>query len=153
MKKFAKFLLITLSFLASAGIGPVAVQSEDPTPTVTPTATARPKGPLCSATQACVDQQVPQIVQSCLAADTACTLEGSGRFAMTAEDLANRAIDAENCNKARFLTSKRKCNLCYQTAKKPLSTRAAGVLFRGLIGQAVRVIEAKRVEICSALTK
>ena len=151
MKRFANRFLISLVVVASAGVGPVVAQSVDPTPTVFPTATAQPKGPLCPTTQACVSQQVPQVLQSCFAADPSCTLKSSDRFALTAEDLANRAIDARNCTDSKFLTSKKKCNVCYQRAKKPLSVRAAGFLFRGLVAQAVKVVEAKRVEACSGL--
>ncbi len=153
MKRVANRFLIALSVFASVEIGPAVAEGVDPTPTPTPTATAQPKGPLCPATQACVSQQVPQVLQSCFAADASCTLKQSDRFALTAEDLANRAIASRNCTESEFLTSKKKCNFCYQRAKKPLSLRASGVLFRGLVAQAVKIVEAKRVEACSGLKK
>ncbi len=152
MKRVANRFLIALSVFASVEIGPAVAEGVDPTPTPTPTATAQPKGPLCPATQACVSQQVSQVLQSCFAADASCTLKQSDRFALTAEDLANRAIASRNCT-AELVTSKRQCNSCYQRAKKPLSLRASGVLFRGLVAQAVKIVEAKRVEACSGLKK
>lgn len=145
--KIAKQLVIALVL----GISNAAV-AQEATPTATPTATPNPKGVACPAVQSCVAEQVPQTVQACFTADPSCTLKEPLRFALTATELATRAIEARKCTDPLFLQSKIQCNACYRAAKRPLSVRAAGVLFKGLIGQSVKIVEQKRVEACSSLS-
>lgn len=137
--------------LYATGQAGIAV-AQEATPTAVPTSTAIPAGVICPTVQSCVTEQVPAVLQSCLAADPACTLRQPYRFALTAADLATRAIEARKCTDPIFLQSKIQCNACYRAAKRPLSVRAAGALFRGLIGQSVRIVEQKRKEVCSPLT-
>jgi hypothetical protein len=138
--------------LAIAVCGVAVAEEVTPTPTAIPTVTSTPRGPSCPSVQSCVSEQVPAVMQSCLAVDQSCTPKRPDRFALTASDLAARAIEAKKCTDPISLQSKIQCNACYRAAKRPLSVRRAGVLFHGLIAQSLKIVEQRRIEACSSLT-
>lgn len=135
----------------------VRVESQpiDDTPTPSPTAavtpTATPQPGVCSDVQACVNQGLTQLVSSCKAASSACT-QSPTVFAVTATDIADRALADGRCTSQKVLSKKSRCNACYRAAKAPLRARFGGRLFKGLLAQSVRLIEARRVVACGGVT-
>jgi len=116
------------------------------TPTPTPTATPNP----CLDVAACVYETVPQTVTTCFSATPTCTDTNQRQFAVTAEQLAELAIENKKCRTTSFKTRGR-CNECFQKAKFPLRDRFYGKLFKGLLGRAVTIIEAERKTTCAEL--
>lgn len=142
-----------------------ALADSDPTPTATPvatetavaTATATPSGSAtatptpsaCQSLQACVDSSVDQAVASCAASNPNCPSVTDDRFAVTATQLANRAINKFKCTDRKRRSN---CNLCYAKAKSVLRMRYDLALFHGIGANAVAIIEGRRKVQCLALT-
>ena len=115
--------------------------------TVTPTATATPSA--CQSLQTCVDQGVTSTVSSCVASNPNCETKGNtDKYAISAGELAKRSIANSKCSTRK---NKGTCNLCYNIAKVPLQARFKGNLFKGLLAQAVSIVEQERKTVCSAL--
>lgn len=140
-------------FVVLACFGRVAgAQTGEDVATPVPTVTATPTPGVCSDVQACVDMAVPQLVNSCKAASSSCS-RSSTQFALTATELADRAIAYARCNREKVASRKSLCNTCYRVAKAPLRARYKGDLFKGILGQAVRIVELKRVAVCGSSSK
>jgi hypothetical protein len=102
----------------------------------------------CQTVQACVADQVPQIVSSCAQTTPTCISKSNDRFALTADVLADRAVKRLKCDTKTFKTT-RACNICFETAKLPLKSRYNGILFHGMLATAVSIVEDTRKEICA----
>jgi hypothetical protein len=108
----------------------------------------------CQSVQTCVDAGVDTALSSCTTATPECDLNSfptnktSDRFAASAGDIADRAIELKKCETK---TKKFACNACYKSAQAPLKNRFFGKLFHGLLAEAVLLIEAERKEVCGKL--
>lgn len=147
--------------LGSFGAGAIAQPVEEtptpsPTEIATPTAavtpTSVPTPAVCLDVQACVDQGVSQLVNSCKAASSSCS-QVPTVFAVSATELADRAVADARCGRQTVSRKRARCNACYKAAKAPLQARFGGKLFKGLLAQAVRIIETKRVVACGGSPK
>ena len=136
MKKFLSLVILTACCSQ--------VFAQTPTPTSSPTGTATPSA--CQNLQACIDTAVPTVVSGCAASNTSCNTEGNtDKYAVSAGQLAQRAIALKKCKdkKNRFA-----CNVCYQAAKLPLQVRFKVNIFKGLLANAVSLIEQERKATC-----
>lgn len=117
-----------------------------------PAHAAYPEG--CAELQACVDDGVSSTLASCQTSNPTCDLNQfatnrtSDRFGVSSGAVADRAIELRNCASR---TTKRACNACYQAAKAPLKNRFFGRLFRGMLANAIQLIEAERKATCPSL--
>lgn len=106
-------------------------------------------GKLCTEVQGCVDSAVSSVAASCIASlGTNCAIDNGDKFAITAGQLARRAIDAQRCANRK---TKGGCNACYQLAKVPLTVRVKFNLFKGMLAQSISLIDRERKEVCAAL--
>ena len=130
----------------------LAFADDPPTPTASPTATATAAATAtpsaCQSRQSCVNAAVPTAVASCVADTPICSDTNSDKLAVTAGELARRAIDKKKCTNRN---NKFRCNVCYQNAKLPLQLRFKYDLFHGLLANSVKLIEAERKSVCGAL--
>lgn len=107
----------------------------------------------CVPAQDAVDNGIADLISDAVEGAAGCSPAGTygeDKFAISAGQLADRAIAKRNCMNKDF--SKRKsCNGCFQSAKALLRIRFDGDLFHGLLANAVSLIEAQRLEKCSAI--
>lgn len=145
------------------------VETPTVTPTVDPTSvvpTATPTPSACAAVQQCIDLEVADGIVGCLNQSTECNAKNPAKFAVSATEIATRAITIAGCNsfssasskssddrKGKKGKSKGACNLCFQKAKLPLQSRYDGSLFHGLLGNAVSIVEQTRRSVCNSLSK
>ena len=105
----------------------------------------------CTPVEDCLSNAIPTTLATCEAATPACTVTNKGdQYAVSAETIAARAVAIQKCD-VRTFKFKAVCNSCYQLAKAPLASRYDGKLFHGLLGQAVKDIEALKLAKCANL--
>ena len=145
MKNICK-ILIPLSFVFSIA----AAQTPEPTATVAATATVTVTSTpsACANLQTCVDNAVPTVIASCGASNPGCTSAKTEKYAVSAGQLARRAVDTRKCKDKKVRAA---CNVCYQVAELPLRLRFQGDLFKGLLAHTVTLIEQERKATCPAL--
>lgn len=122
------------------------VFAQTETPSASPT--AKPTVALCQDVQSCVDSGLDSLVASCQAAATTACTRSAASFALTAGQVAERALSDAKCSLAK---TKQACNACYTRAKAPLQARYGFKLFQGLMGNAVLVVENERRTTCTVL--
>lgn len=143
--RFLAIFLVALIF-ASVAYAQTPTPTATVTVTATPTQTATPSA--CENVQSCVDTGVSAERIGCTGSNPTCTYKKIGRFAVSATELAERAVLRKNC---RNRVRKVGCNACYALAKEPLKSRYDGTLFHGLLANAVSIIEKERKSRCPKL--
>jgi hypothetical protein len=137
-------LIIFSTLLAGAAF------AQTPTPTSTPVATATGTATptACESLQVCVDHDVTSALSSCSTSNPTCTFKTADKFAVSAKQVARRAIDNNRCTKK---TKRGACNVCYNISKIPLTIRFKGDIFHGLLAHATTLIEQERKSFCTSL--
>lgn len=118
---------------------PTATPTTPPTPTVTPTPTG------CGPMYSCINLAVPTAIADCLSAHDGCVVARRDSLAVTAQQLASRAVLAGKCSRKKTRAA---CTLCYTRAKKLLRSPYDRTIFRGLLAKAIGIIEAERKAAC-----
>jgi hypothetical protein len=133
--------LVLVCFCAIA-LPAFAADSPTPAPTATPSA--------CDTLQDCVDAAVPVVVTTCTASNPLCEVTNADKFALTAGQVAERAIVWKRC---RDKKRRGGCNACYNIAKSKLQNRYQVILFHNLLAHAVSIITAEQRSFCPTLNK
>ena len=104
----------------------------------------------CLPVEDCITNGLTPAIDSCYSASPACVSTNHDKTAVTADQVADRAIAKRGCD-TRTFTYKGQCNQCYRNAALPLRFRYDGTLFHGLLAYATKIIEnAKHVK-CDSL--
>lgn len=107
----------------------------------------------CQVVATCTQATVPTEAAACVAATPTCENRGQDdRFAVTATQLAQRAISIPQCDTKTF-TRRQACNACYQAAKVPLQHRYKTKLFHGLLATAASIVDDERQTRCLSLPR
>lgn len=115
----------TLVLVVCLTLAPAIANAEKVKPTPLPTPQAQ-----CYDMQHCVDAAVPPIVVACRQGFE-CNVANE-RFAITANQAAERAIQIYRCDSKTF-TKKSTCNTCFKKAKSLIKDKMVFGIFRGLL--------------------
>lgn len=138
--------LFSFGIVSLLSISTANAQSASPTPSPTPGEDFQ----ACLPVADCVTNGLPAVIDSCYAATPACVSTNHDKTVVSAEQIANRAIAARQCDTKTF-TTKGRCQLCFRTAQLPLRARYDAVLFHGLLGYATRIVENAMHTKCDSL--
>ena len=136
-------LAVLLILLVSAG----SAGAQEATPTPTP---APENFQSCLPVQDCVTNGLAPLVDGCYTSNPACTSANHDKNAVTADEIAQRAISARKCD-TRTFTRRSSCGQCYRAAALPLRFRYDGALFHGILAYATKIIQSTMHEKCDSL--
>lgn len=119
--------------------------------------------PVCLSVQNSVDASVPAAVATALADTTvnpggACKTETKAKYsindrlAVTAGELADRALSQKNCEQKTF-TRRAHCTTCFNRDIAPLLKDFDGKIFHGIVAQAASIAKARKDAKCAKVPK